>query len=445
VRTPSFAGARWTVLFAACALLAACGDGDSWFGSNAPPPLPGTRVSVLDQATVLAPDAPDRTVRLPPPELVPDWPEAGGFPPHAMWHLALGDHLQRAWTADVGEGAAKRRAFITQPIVAAGRVFAMDAESNVSAFDLKNGSRFWRVELAVKGADNGTYGGGLAYDRGTLFVTDGYGEIVSLDPRDGRIRWRKTLPAPVRGAPTARAGRLLMITVTNETLALAEDDGRELWTHNGLEEETFLVGGTSPAVVGNTVIAPYSSGELFALRIENGAQLWTDSLNVNKRTDQVATLTDIRGLPVIDNGRVFAAGNSDILVALDLATGRRLWDRDVGSVETPWVAGNFLYLITNAPAVVCFRADTGQVVWVAPLAEWEDPEAKSGRIVWTGPLLASDRLIVASSTGGAYSISPYTGKLLGQIALPNGVTIAPIVADKTLIFVTDSGELVAYR
>ena len=148
---------------------------------------------------------------------------------------------------------------------------------------------------------------------------------------------------------------------------------------------------------------------------------------------------------MIDNGRVFAAGNSDILVALDLATGRRLWDRDVGSVETPWVAGNFLYLITNAPAVVCFRADTGQVVWVAPLAEWEDPEAKSGRIVWTGPLLASDRLIVASSTGGAYSISPYTGKLLGQIALPNGVTIAPIVADKTLIFVTDSGELVAYR
>jgi outer membrane protein assembly factor BamB len=435
---------RLAILFAAGGLLAAC-DSDSWFGGHGDPPLPGTRVSILDQASVLTPDAPNRTVVLPPPEIVPDWPEAGGFPPHAMWHLALGANVHPVWTADVGAGSAKRRAFLTQPIVAGGKVYAMDAESNVSAFDLKTGGRLWRVGLAVKDADEGTYGGGLAFDGGALYITTGFGQIVSLNPANGKIRWQKNLPAPVRGAPTARAGRLLLITIANETLALAEDDGRELWTHNGIEQETALMGGPSAAVSGNTVVVPYTSGELFALRIENGTQLWSDSLAVLKRTNEVATLTDIRGLPVVDKGRVFAAGNSDTLVAIDLATGRRLWDREVGSVQTPWIAGDFLYVISNAPAVVCFRADTGQVVWVTPLAQWDDPENKSGRIVWTGPLLASDRLIVASSTGLAYSISPYTGKVLGQVELPAGVTIAPILADKTLIFVTDSGELVAYR
>ena len=445
----SLTWARCAAVVAACLWLAGCGEGDllgsNWFGAAPAKPLPGTRVSVLTEEATLKPDAADRKVVLPAPELVPDWPEAGGFPPHAMFHLALGNNLHRAWTASVGEGAAKRQAFITQPIVAQGRVYAMDADSVVSAFDLKNGDRVWRTDLAVPDADNGSYGGGLAYDHGLLFATSGFGQVVNLDPKTGKIRWRKNLPAPVRGAPTARAGRLILITVDNETLALAEDNGRQLWTHNGIEQETMLVGGTSAAVDGNTVVVPYSSGEIYALRIENGTQLWSDSLNILKRTNEVATLTDIRGLPVIDHGRVFAAGNSDVFTALDLATGRRLWDREVGSIQTPWIAGNFIFLITNAPAIACFRADTGQAVWVTPLAQWDDPEDKNRRIVWTGPVLASDRLIVAGSNGLALSVSPYTGALLGQVEMPDGVTIAPIVADRTLIFVTDNGELVAYR
>jgi len=198
-------------------------------------------------------------------------------------------------------------------------------------------------------------------------------------------------------------------------------------------------------VSGDTVVVPYSSGEIFALRIENGAELWSDTLSVIKRTNEVATLTDIRGLPVIDKGRVYAASNSDVIAAIDLATGRRLWDHDVGSIETPWVAGDYLYIITNTPVVACLRADTGQVVWTHALQQWDDPEDKTSRIVWTGPVLASDRLIVVSSSGQALSLSPYTGRTLGGIDLPDGVTIAPIVADRTLIFVTDAGEMVAYR
>jgi outer membrane protein assembly factor BamB len=437
-------GRRAALVLAACLALAGCGA-DDWFGSPPPPPLKGTRISILPEDTKLVPDPAAAKVILPAPEVVPDWPEAGGFPPHAMFHLAVGNNLQKAWSADVGAGADKRRAFFTQPIVAQGRVFAMDAESVVSAFDLRNGDRLWRMDLEVKDADNGSYGGGLAFDHGSLFVTTSYGQIVSLDPRNGHPRWRRALPAPVRGAPTARAGRLIVVTVTNATYAFAEDDGHALWNHNGIEEETLLLGGTSAAIDGDTVIVPYSSGEIFALRIENGAQLWTDTLNVIKRTNEVATLTDIHGLPVIDKGRVYAASNSDVIAAMDLATGRRLWDHDVGSIGTPWVAGNYLYIITNAPTVACLRADTGQVVWTQPLAQWDDPEDKTGRIVWTGPVLASDRLIVVSSSGQALSLSPYTGKILGSIGLPDGVTIAPIVADKTLIFVTDSGEMVAYR
>ncbi len=38
----------------------------------------------------------------------------------------------------------------------------------------------------------------------------------------------------------------------------------------GILEDAALLGGASPAVGSGVVIAPYSSGELFALRIETG-------------------------------------------------------------------------------------------------------------------------------------------------------------------------------
>ena len=435
-------GGRWPVIVAACLMLVACGE-DSWLGSTAPAPLPGKRESVLTEDTALSPDAASRQVILPAPEVVPSWPEAGGFPPHAMYHLALGNALHRVWSASVGAGSDKRRAFITQPIVAGGRVFAMDAQSVVSAFNLKNGDRLWKSDLAVPDADSGSYGGGLAFDRGALFATTGFGEIVRMDAATGKVRWHKPLSAPVRGAPTARAGRLLMITVTNQTLALAEDDGRRLWNYDGIEEETLLLGGTSPAVDGNTVVVPYSSGELYALRIENGTQLWNETLNTLRRTNEVATLTDIRGLPVIDKGRVFAAANSDIFAAVDLATGRRPWDRKVG-FDPDSLGGGRFPLPADQHAVGCVfpsRHRPGRMGDAARAMESSDD--KSGEIVWTGPVLASNRLIIASSIGKAYSISPYTGKMLGAVDLPDGVTIPPIVADRTLIFVTDEGELVA--
>jgi outer membrane protein assembly factor BamB len=249
----------------------------------------------------------------------------------------------------------------------------------------------------------------------------------------------------VRGGPTVKGGRLVMVTVDNETLALSTDDGRQLWRHSGISEVAALVGAPAVAIEGNTVLAPYTSGELFALRIENGTVEWSEVLASVKRTDQVAELSDIRGLPVVDRGRVFAVGNSDVFAAVDLRTGRRIWDKDVGATQTPWVAGDYVFLVTNTPELACFEVRSGHVRWVRPLQVWEEPDDKSGRITWTGPILAGDRLIVTSSLGSMLSISPITGDVLREEELPDAVTIAPVISGDTMILLTENGDLIAYR
>ncbi len=436
---------RLAVIAAACGLLAACDS--SIFADSPPPPLPGKRISVLAHSKALEADTgAGSPIILPDPEKIASWPQAGGVPTHDLHRVLLaGSSLHMVWSADLGTGGDKRRPYFSQPVVADGKVFAMDAASTVSAYRLSDGERLWRVDLTPDDVGDGSFGGGLAYDDGKLFATTGFAQAVALDPAQGKILWRHNLSAPAPGAPTVHAGRVLLITVDNETKALSADDGHELWHHNGMSEMAMMVGGTSPAVEGNTVLAPYTSGELFALRIENGTVQWSEMVSSIRRTDQVAELTDIRGLPVVDHGRVYAAGNADIVAAIDLRTGRRIWDRDVGSIQTPWVAGDYMYLITNAPDLVCFDATSGKVHWVTSLPTWEDEKDKEGRIIWSGPILASDRLILTSSAGKAVSFSPYTGAKIGEEELPGGVSIPPIVADGTLILVTRDAKLLAYR
>ncbi|MDX1575361.1 MAG: PQQ-binding-like beta-propeller repeat protein, partial [Kiloniellales bacterium] len=293
--------------------------------------------------------------------------------------------------------------------------------------------------------DGGYFGGGLAYEDGRLFVTTGFAIIFALDATSGEVIWQQRVTGPMRAAPAVSGGRVFATTLDNRTFALAADNGRRLWEHTGVQEIAGLLGGASPAVAGSVVVVPYSSGELHALLVENGRELWSDVLTPVNRFDPVSNLAQIRGMPVIDRGLVLAISHAGRMVAIDLRRGVRAWELEAGGVQMPWSAGDFIYLLTTESEVVCVVRQSGRVRWVQALPRFENPEELEDPISWFGPVLAGDRLIVASSTGDAITISPYSGELLGRIALPGTPTVAPVVADNTLYFLTEDASLVAMR
>lgn len=437
----------WNGRLLALSTLLALGACESWIGGKEDPPLPGTRISVLVHEQSLAPDpqAASREILLPPPSPNPSWPEAGGYANHAMYHIAVNADLKKAWTADIGNGANSGQQITASPIVADGRIYTMDVDAEVSAFDVKDGKRLWRIDLTPKEEDDGLFGGGLAFDDGRVFATTGFAQVVALEADSGRIIWRKPLDAPVHGAPTARGGRLFVVTVDNKLYALDAADGSQLWTHSGLAETASILGAASPAEDGGVVVVPYSSGELVALRVENGQVLWTESLSAVRRTDIVSSLADIRGRPAIDRGRVFAMSHGDMLVSIDMRSGQRVWEREIGGFESPWVAGPVVYVLSKDQELVALERDSGRIHWVRSLPRWKDEKDKTNPILWTGPILVSDRLLVAGSNGEALAISPYSGEVLGMVKLPDGAPVAPVVADGSVYFLTSDAELVAYR
>jgi len=435
---------RRAVLLAPLAL-SGCGVWDSWFGTEKTP-LPGKREPVLAAAGGLMVDEVAPRVVLPPPVRNAAWPQAGGNPAHMMGHLAANPVLGQAWATGIGEGGGYRRKLLAQPVVANGLVYTMDSDAVVSAFSLAGGAQVWRVDTKNKDTRSTNVGGGLAVASGTLYAVNGLADLVALDAATGAQKWRTDIGAPGRSAPTVVEGRLFLTTIEDKLLAFAADDGRQLWTYTALAAAPSVLGRPAPAFTNGLLVAGFSSGELACLRADSGNVVWTDNLGATTGGVGLADFSAIRGRPAISNGRVLATGMGGLTLGLDLPTGRRLWERQVGSEDSPWVAGDWMFIISLSQELAAINASDGRVAWVSALPRWQNPQKQSNPISWWGPSLLGDRLVVASTDKNALSVSPYTGDIISRQPLSAAAApLEPVVADGTLLVVSDDGRLLALR
>lgn len=427
-------------------LLAACGPG-GWFGASEDPPLPGTRISVLQLADAIEPDplVADLDIFVPRAVRNDSWSQAGMRASHFPGNLELAHPFTQVWSADMGDGSSGSRRLLNPPIVANGQVFAMDASGRVTAVNADTGRRAWRVRATSDAEDGNALGGGVAFGDGRLYVSTGFGEVLALDPANGGLLWRAEVNGPIRSAPAFSAGRVFVISIDNQIEALDAASGRILWSHTGILEDAALLGGASPAVGSGVVVAPYSSGELFALRIETGRPAWSDSLAAVRRFGALAGLADIRAEPVIAEDLVIAVSHSGRMVGIDLRSGERIWEQEVGGINMPLVTGEFIFALSTNAELVAMTKRGGRILWVTPLQRYRNEDDRTGPIVWAGPVLAGDRLIMVGSNGVGVVASPVSGEVVHTFSLRGNGTISPIVAGGTLYVLSDNATLTAYR
>jgi len=385
-------------------------------------------------------------ITLPRPYVNPNWGQPGGNPANLVHHPDIADTLSLAWKAKIGEGSKKYQKLIAAPVVWGGRVYTMDTKAEVRAFDADTGRILWSAHLEDPDEKSRiAYGGGVSYWGGRIYATTGYGFIAALDAASGVEVWRTTIGVPLRGAPTVSGGRVFVNTQDNQLIALNASSGDTEWEHFGIVENAEVLGSASAAVNGDTVIAAFSSGELYALRAPNGQISWQDTLSRTGRLTALATLNDIDGQPVIYRGRIYAGNHSGRLVAVDMRSGDRLWENNIGTIYTPWVVGDYIFVLNLEDEVVAVSIIDGGARWITQLQRFEKQKKRKDLIRWAGPVLAGNRLFVVSSHGYMLTLSPYTGKILSGIELPGGTVIPPVVANRTVYVLTDEGELLAYR
>ncbi|MCG8440290.1 MAG: PQQ-like beta-propeller repeat protein [Caulobacterales bacterium] len=400
----------------------------------------------LDQTLSVDASLTGQTISLPGDYANAAWPNEGGYATHAVQHPRLSQDLRRVWRRDVGPGSSRKRRVSAPPIVGGDQVFAVDGKAEVSAYDLETGDRRWTRRLRpISKRDKEPRGGGVAFADDKVFVTTGYGYIAALDAASGEMVWRRDVTGPVHSAPTVADGRVFAVTFDNELYAIDAATGTVLWTYQSLSEPARILTASSPAVSGDVVVAPFASGELVALRIQNGRVLWSEALTRTGGTTALSELNDIAGSPVIVGDVVYAVSHSGVLAAMDLGTGQRIWAQPAGGIHMPWVVGDYLFVVTNDAQVACLSRVDGRVYWMTELTRYRKPKKRKGRVAWAGPVLAGGRLLVVSSRGELLSLDPFTGEVSDSWKLGDDIFIPPVVARETALVMTDEARLIALR
>ena len=434
------------------------GGGDK---SKSKTPIIGQRVAVLttESGAEADPALAGLSVLVPPAVVNDSWTQPGGNAAKSMEHLSVPLALGKAWSTEI-KGTTKFFRLAASPVVAEGKLYAIDVFARVSAFDANNGNKIWSSQVGdeadvkggldffsgeMKGNRGSLFGGGVSYEAGVLYATNGLGDVEALSAADGKRIWKVRPGGPLRGAPGVGNGNVYVTSQDNQLIALNAVDGTVAWTESAAVELAGVFGSAAPAIAQGTVVAGFSSGELNAYRYENGRAVWGDVLSKTSISTSVSSLSDIDASPVIDRGRVFAVGQGGRMVSMDLVTGQRIWEINVAGISTPWVAGEWVFVIDDEARLLCIARSTGKIRWVSELQRFKKKKKKKGLITWVGPVLAGDRLIAASSEGELVNIALADGAIQTRVKSGKGISLSPIVANNTLYILDDGGKITAWR
>jgi outer membrane protein assembly factor BamB len=427
----------------------------------------GERIPVLTVESSAGSDASISTVPVAVPDAQPntEWTQPGGDAQKAMGNLALGATPQRIWTVQLAKSERGARLAAT-PAVANGHIFVVDTLANVRAYDARTGSELWSTQLkgklgpklkeagipgmlgrkSQKGYASSLFGGGVAYDDGKVYATNGLGQVAQLDAATGKIGWRVTPGGPLRGAPAIANGSAYVMTQDNQLFALSLADGSTQWTASGPLETAGVFGTGAPAIGHSTVIAGFSSGDLDAYRYENGRVVWQDALTRTSMSTTVGDVTDVDASPVVDDTRVYAVGAGGRMVALDLLTGQRLWEINIGGISTPAMAGDWLFVVADDAHLYCIQRSSGKIRWSTQLSHYRNETKKTNQIIWSGPVLGGGKLWLTNTQGELVSVSVATGKVLStDRASKKPFSLPPIIADNMMFLLSSDNKLAGWR
>lgn len=433
-------------------MLAACGS------DKRKPVLAGQRTDVFSSGAGLMVDRDDKTpITIPAPVIDSKWMQEGRVPSHESIHSAIGG-VRKLWDCSIGAGnsepsplafmalGSKGRGIVaTTPVVDGNRFYTVDAVGKVTAFDWKSKRVLWRLNPNKKGSKSSNLGGGIGLTEDALYIVDGVAQTLRVDRDTGKVVWRADVGTPGRSAPTIVDGRVFFGTIDGSLFCLDAKTGNQLWSYQTGSVQTKLFGQPAPAYFDGIIVAGFGTGDLVALRAETGEQIWTETLGRGGR-DSDTDFSAISALPVIVDGTVYAISVGSVLVAIDVRSGRRLWEREASGQNAMVVISDWIFALSLDEQLACLDRVTGRVRWVTQLRRFKNAEKSKDPIAWYGPVLGGGQLICISdfAENGLVTIDPATGKVTKVVKTDITPALAPVIVNESLLVVGQNGKLTAF-
>jgi outer membrane protein assembly factor BamB len=351
-------------------------------------------------------------------------------PPTELVAISAAIPLSNVWSASIGAG--EGRLGLHQGVsVADGSVFAASIDGNLTAFAADSGRQIWRHRSDLRLSTSPGIG------EGTLVVGSLDGEVLAFNPDNGNERWRARISSEVLARPAIARGIAVVRASDGRVFGYSITDGSRRWVYDRGLPSLTLRGNGPPVISGGTVYIGYDSGDVVALRLDDGGQMWEQRVSEPEGRTELERMVDIDGDLVVTPGEVYAASYKGHVVSLDPASGRPLWSRDMIVYAGLALAGDRLLV-----------SDRGGTVWAL--------DRRSGAALWrqdglahrwlTTPAVHGDFAVVGDLEGYLHWLRLDNGELAGrQRPARKPIRATPQVADGVLYSLGTDGKIAAYR
>lgn len=323
------------------------------------------------------------------------------------------------------------------------RVYAASHDGTVTAYALASGEQLWETELETGGegwfelARGLPLSAGPSVAHGMLAVGTADGEVVLLAADTGELRWISRVGGEVLAPPLILEDRIILRTVDGRLVALAAVDGAQLWVHEQTVPALSLRGNAAPVGDGGLVFAGFDNGKLAALDVGSGRLLWEQPLATPTGRTELERMVDVDGRMVYREGVLYAVAYNGNLAALEGRSGRPLWTQEMSSHKGLDADRQAVYVTDENSVISVHDARSGGVLWRS--------EELRARLL-TAPVRFRDAIAVGDLEGYVHLLSTDTGLMLARAETDGSRIIAPPLAVGGLLLVqTEAGGLYAFR
>ncbi|CAM2907538.1 outer membrane protein assembly factor BamB [Legionella worsleiensis] len=334
--------------------------------------------------------------------------------------------VSQNWASPVGKARKNSEYLKLKPVVRGDIIYTADTSGLVQAVNKTNGQVKWSTSV-----NHGILSGPTVAD-GFVVVSTNASTLALLNQSDGKELWQTKVSGEVLSPPALAHQKIVAKTIDGKVYAYDAITGKQLWFAEHGSPGLVLKASSSPIILDNLVLIGFSDGKLDALELDTGRLVWQRSIAYATGSSDVERLIDIDSDPIVKDKVAYLASYQGYIGALSLSDGQFIW-RKPGSVFKNMVLdGNALYLTDSHDVVWSLDRSTGHV-------NWKQTNLKARGL--TEPVVVGKDVVVGDKTGYLHFLDSQTGEFIARSQLSAGVSISPTVAGRNLYVLTDNGLL----
>jgi len=333
------------------------------------------------------------------------------------------------WSTSVGGGTDEQYLKLS-PVLANQRLYVADSDGEVEALDATNGRSLWSTDVDER------ITGGPGVGENVVLVGTGEGIVIALDAGNGRKLWQATVSSEILSPPLKSENIVVVRTNDGKVFGLDGNNGKQLWTYDRTVPSLTLRGTSAPVITGGVVIAGFDAGRLAALDLRTGRLLWEVSIATARGRSELERMVDIDSDPLIVDDVVYVTTFQGQLAAVQIEGGRIMWNREISSYAGFSADESYIYLSDDNSNVWAFDRYSGTMVW--------KQDQLHARAV-TGPANVGNYAVVGDVEGYLHWMHKADGSFVARTQLSGSrIIVQPLVAGKVLYAYSTDGSLTAY-